>query len=390
MSAPLLDGFTVLDLSSVGPATRASSLLADYGAQVVKVGPVPKDAGVQITPPPYAYSGHRGTRRVQLDVKDPDGRAAFLALAATADVVIESFRPGVVARLGIAYDDVRAVNPGIVYCSTSGVGQDGPFAQFAAHDVNYQGMAGVLDCGGRGVDDKVVLPGATVADSAGGGMHAVIAVLAALLHRAATGGAEGAYLDVSIVEGTLWLASLYVDEHLANGTVPGPGHNILTGRYACYDTYRCADGGWLAVGAIEPAFYRNLCNALGCAQWLDHQLDDEAQPAIRAAFAAAFASKPRLDWLHELAGVDACVSPIWSIPELLHDPQFAARGVFAEATHPTAGSFRQLAPLLAGMQRPTEPRQLPDLTVTDTDELLAAAGVDPDHIAALRARGVVA
>lgn len=388
MSTPLLDGVTVLDLSSVGPATRASSMLADYGARVVKVAPVPRDASKQITPPHYAYSGHRGQQRVQMDLKSPEGREAFLALAATADVVIESFRPGVVARLGIGYDDVSARNPRIVYCSTSGYGQNGPVSAYAGHDINYQAVAGVLSCAEPAEGGKPALPGATFADSAGGGLQAVTAILAALVSRASTG--EGTYLDVSIAEGTLALTSLYVDEYLATGTVPGPGHNILTGRYACYDTYRCADDKWVAVGAIEPAFYRNLCRLLGCDEWADHQLDDDAQPAIREAFRAAFASRPRLDWLHTLAPADTCVSPVWTIPELLDDPQFVARGVVSEAEHPTAGRFRQLRPLLAGMDASAPVREVPDLTVTQTDELLAAAGMSTEQIATLRETGVVA
>lgn len=385
---PMLAGVTVLDLSSVGPATRASAILADYGARVVKVAPVPRDAAVQITPPPYAYSGHRGTKRVQLDLKAPEGRAALLRLAAGADVVLESFRPGVMAKLGLAYDDVRAVNPTIVYCSTTGYGQDGPVAAFAGHDLNYQAVAGALHCGERAPGDKPALPGASFADSAGGGLHAVAAVLAALVRRTATG--EGAYLDVAIAEGTLWLTSLYVDEFLATGEEPGPGHNILTGRYACYDTYRCADGAWVAVAAIEPAFYRNLCRLLDCDEWADRQLDDDAQPAIRDAFAAAFATKGRVEWLHLLAPADTCVSPVWSVTEVVDDPQFAARGVVVEAEHPTAGKFRQLGPLLAGMDRSRRPYELPDVTVTDTVELLGEAGFDATEIDALRELGVVA
>lgn len=384
----MLDGVTVLDLSSVGPATRASAVLADYGARAVKVAPVPRDAGVQITPPPYAYSGQRGTQRVQIDLKDSEGRDAFLRLAANADVLLESFRPGVMAKLGLAYEDVMAVNAAIVYCSTTGYGQDGPLASFAGHDLNYQAMAGVLHCGERAPGDKPALPGATFADSAGGGLQAVTAILAALVRRGATG--EGAYLDVSIAEGTLALTSLYVDEYLATGEVPGPGHNILTGRYACYDTYRCADDEWVAVAAIEPVFYRNLCCLLGCEEWTDRQLADEAQPAIREAFAAAFADKPRIEWLHLLAPADTCVSPVWSIPELVDDPQFAARGVVAEAQHPTAGNFRQLSPLLAGMRRSATRYELPDLAVTDTVELLADAGLGASQIDTLRARGVIA
>ncbi len=249
----------MLDLAAVGPAVRASATLADYGAQIIKVAPVPRDAGIQITPPHYAYSGQRGTKRVQLNLKDPAGRDAFLTLSASADVVIESFRPGVVGRLGIDHTAVRAVNPSIIYCSTSGYGQDGPFAHWAGHDINYQAFAGVLDCAERAPGDKPALPGATIADSAGGGMHAVMAILAALVRRGATG--EGAYLDVSLVEGVLSLMALNIDEYLATDVVPGPGHNILTGRYAWYGIYRCADGGWISVGAIEPKFYANLIRA---------------------------------------------------------------------------------------------------------------------------------
>src|SRR6476660_7781821 len=292
MTTPgLLDGITVLDLASVGPAARTSRWLADYGARVVKVGPPPKHGGALITPPFYAYAGHRGLQRVLVDLKAPAGVAAFLRLATTADVVIESFRPGVVDRLGIGPDAVHAVNPGAVYCSTSGYGQTGPRAQWAGHDLNYLAVGGYLDCSGRAEGGGPALPGATIGDAAGGGMQAVIAILAALVQRSATG--VGAYLDVSVADGVVGLMSLYVDEFLATGEVPGPGHNILTGRYACYDVYRCADDRWIAVGAIEPHFYTNLCRALGCEQWLEHQLDDEVQDAVRADFAAAIAARTR-------------------------------------------------------------------------------------------------
>src|SRR6476620_1449729 len=190
----LLEGVTVLDLSSVGPAARTSRWLADYGARVVKVGPPPKQSGVQIVPPFYAYSGHRGMERVLLDLKSPAGRDAFLRLAAKADVVIESFRPGVVDRLGIGPDTVRAHNACIVYCSTSGYGQTGPRSQWAGHDLNYLAVGGYLACSGPDPEGGPALPGATVADSAVGVIQAVIAILAARVARNATG--EGATLDV--------------------------------------------------------------------------------------------------------------------------------------------------------------------------------------------------
>ena len=201
-----LDGITVLDFATVGPAARASRLLSDYGAAVVKIGAVPRAGGVQIEPPFYAYSAGRDTRRIQIDLKSPEGRDAFLDLAATTDVVLESFRPGVVDRLGIGYDDVRAVNPAIVYCSTSGYGQTGPYAQRAGHDINYLALGGYLDCSERAPGNKPPLPGATVADAAGGGMQAALAILAALVRRSATG--EGDHLDVSIADGVVSLMGL--------------------------------------------------------------------------------------------------------------------------------------------------------------------------------------
>ncbi len=270
-----LVGITVLDLSTVGPAARCTRLLADYGARVVKVGPVPSADAAPIEPPFFAYSGHRGMRRVQLDLKDDDGQAAFLALAAAADVIVESFRPGVVDRLGIGYAAVSARNPGIVYCSTSGFGQDGPASQWAGHDLDYLAVGGYLAMSGRGPDGGPALPGATIADAAGGGMHAALAITAVLAGRGASG--RGAYLDVSVAEGVLWLMSLAIDEQLALGTDVGPGHDVLSGRYACYATYRCADGKWIAVGAIEAKFFANLCAALGCPELAANQYDDGAQ-----------------------------------------------------------------------------------------------------------------
>jgi alpha-methylacyl-CoA racemase len=325
---------------------------------------------------------------VEIDLKAEPGRQAFLALAAAADVVVESFRPGVMDRLGVGYDDLKAVNPAIVYCSTSGYGQDGPRAGWAGHDIDYLAIGGFLAMTGPRGDGGPPIPGATVADAAAGGMHAALAVTAALAGRDRTG--EGAYLDVSVADGVLWLMSLAVDEHLATGSEPAPGHDILSGRYACYDTYRAADGGWLVVGAIEHKFYANLCRALGCEQWVDHQLDDGAQPAIRADFAAAFATRDRDEWVAVLSAADTCVAPVLSIAEAARDDQFAARGAIVEAEHPVAGAFRQVAPVLAGMPPVTEPVALPDLRATATEAALLEAGVDPATVKEWQAQGAVA
>jgi alpha-methylacyl-CoA racemase len=384
----VLEGTIVLDLASVGPAARASRWLADYGATVVKIGPVPGLQDVQITPPFHAYSAHRGLKRVLVDLKSPGGLEAFLRLAAGADVVIESFRPGVVDRLGIGFSAVRARNPGIVYCSTSGYGGGGPHAQWAGHDLNYLGVSGFLACSTPGADGRPPIPGATVADSAGGGMQAVIAVLAALLRRATTG--EGAFLDVSVADGMLALMALQVDEHLATGGVPGPGESLLTGRYACYGVYATADDGWLTVAAIEPRFWANLCRALGLDKWIAHQTDDDVQAAIRADLTAVLVTKSRDEWVATLAPADTCVAPVLSVPEVVADPQFAARGAFVTASHPSQGTFRQVAAVLAGMDPVADGGEARDATETDTDELLMAAGYGADEVAGLRAAGAVA
>ena len=383
-----LEGTRVLDFSSVGPASRCSRILADYGAEVVKVAPPPRKGALQIQPPFYAYSANRGLKKIMIDLKAEEGKQAFLRLAADADVIIESFRPGVVDRLGIGYEAVKAINSGIVYCSTTGYGQDGPYSKWAGHDINYLALAGFLDCSTPRGDGGPPIPGATVADSAGGGMHAAMAILAALTGRAKD--EQGAYLDVSATEGVLSLMSLHIDQSLATGSEPGPGHDILTGRYACYDVYRARDGKWLAVGAIEPAFYANLCKAIGCDQWLSHQNDDEHQDAIRADFKVAFAKRDRDEWVTLLAPNDTCVTPVYSIAELVADPHFAARGLFVDAEDDEHGEFRQLGSVFAGSPTHEGAYKAVSASQTDTDELLAAVGIAADEIERMRKSGIIA
>jgi alpha-methylacyl-CoA racemase len=221
-------------------------------------------------------------------------------------------------------------------------------------------------------------------------MQAALAITAALAGRATSG--RGAYLDVSVAEGVLWLTSLAIDEQLAFGGEVLPGHDVLSGRYACYGVYEGSDGKWLAVGAIEAKFFSNLCAALGCAELAALQFDDASQPRIRAAFVAAFAARTRDEWVSFLARGDTCVAPVLEIAEVTGWPQFAARGVVTSASHPTEGALRQLAPLLAGMERQAGegPVSLPDMTLTDTEHLLKEAGVDGETAASWVARQVVA
>ncbi len=377
----------VLDLSSVGPASRASRILADYGAEVIKIGPTRKKGAVQIRPPYHTYGAGRGMRRIRLDLKSPTGIEVFMQLAAKADVVIESFRPGVVDRLGIGYGALREVNPRIVYCSTSGYGQDGPYSQWAGHDINYLAVGGFLACTGPRADGGPPIPGATVADSAGGGMHAVLSIMAALVRRSVSG--EGAYLDVAATEGVLSLMSLSIDQYLAAGEVAGPGQTLLTGKYAFYDTYEAKDGKWLSVGAIEPRFYAELCKRLGLEQYIEHQMTDDRQDEIRAAFREVFKNRDRDDWVAELAPNNTCVAPVYTIPELVEDEHLKARKVFMQAQHKDEGAFRQVGPILAGGARDQPTHEVPDPDETESKEILERLGLSADKVRDLVASGAV-
>jgi alpha-methylacyl-CoA racemase len=389
-----LAGVVVLDLASVGPAARCTRVLADYGATVVKVGTVAGRGAEPLRPPFYAYSGARHLQHVAFDLKDADGRAAFLELVQGADVVVESFRPGVVDRLGVGFDVLQSVNPQVILCSTTGYGQDGPRAAWAGHDINYLAVGGYLASTEPGADGGPPVSGATIADAAGGGMHAAMAIMAALIGRGTEG--PGVHLDVSIADGVLWLTSLAVDEYLATGAPVGFGHNIITGRYACYDSYECADEKWLAVGAIEPKFFANLCRLLGLDRWIGSERDDDAQDAIRRDFAAVFVTKDRDTWVAELAAADTCISPVLTATEVVDDVQYRAREAFVDAQQPgraggaAPASYRQVGPVLAGMPGRGQPVLAGNASRSDTDDLLAAAGVPAERIAELRTKGVVA
>ena len=400
---PALEGVRVLDLATVGPAARASRILADYGASVTKVGAVPRAGGVQITPPFYAYSGNRGMTRALFDLKSADGRNAFLGLVAEADVVIESFRPGVADRLGIGYAALREANPAIILCSTSGYGQDGPRRDWAGHDINYLATSGFLDCSGRQADGRPALPGATVADIAAGGMQAAMAIMAALLRRErgeqnrqgehtrqGEHPRQGEHIDVSIADGAFTMMSLYVDEYLATGNEPGPGHYILTGRYACYDTYRCADGRYVSVGAIEPRFWANLCELIGLPQFASQQTEDDAQDEIRNALAAKFVTEDRDHWVQLLGPADTCVAPVNTVAEAAEDPHTTARALVVDAVSETDGPFRQSAPGWAGTVPPDGAYEVAAADSTDTESLLAGAGLGAHEIERMLDEGVIA
>ncbi|HEX6137365.1 MAG TPA: CaiB/BaiF CoA-transferase family protein [Casimicrobiaceae bacterium] len=347
-----LAGVRVLDLTRLLPGPMCTLYLADLGADVVKVEDTAAgDYARSLAARPGAAPRHamtawyrainRNKRSLAIDLKAPDGHAAFMALARDADIVVEGFRPGVVRALHVDYDTVNAVNPRIVYCALSGYGQTGPRALAAGHDINYLGYAGVLDHTGE-KGGSPALASLQIADLLGGAASAAIGVLAALFGAQRSG--HGRYVDVAMTDAVLAHQVFALGALEDYGGVAPRGEDLLTGGAPCYGVYATRDGGWLAVGALEPKFWRALCEAVERPDLVAGQFATGAQgTSVREALAGIFAQRTRAQWCERLASVDCCVTPVLNFAEALADPQFAARGMLVERPD---GS-RQFAPPFA-------------------------------------------
>ena len=393
MSAPNvagpLAGLRVLDLTRLLPGPVCTLHLADLGADVVKIedtgaGDYARNLGNRPgTVSAFYRAVNRNKRSAALDLKHPEGREAFLALARHADAIVESFRPGVVASLGVDYATIAAQNPRIVYASISGYGQDGPRAQAAGHDINYLGYAGVLDQTGTH-DGPPALCNLQIADLLGGSATAAIALLAALVGAQRTG--RGRYVDVAMADASLAhnIFALHALDQWGR-TLPR-GSDLLTGGVPCYGVYGTQDGRWLAVGALEDKFWRKLCATIDRPDLapLAFALGDEGM-RVRHELESVFSAAPLAHWAERFAGVDACVTPILTLDEALDDPQFAARGMFVKRPD---GSVQYAAPwklsdaaFAIRCEAPTQGEH--------TAEVLREAGYDDAAIATLAATGAV-
>jgi crotonobetainyl-CoA:carnitine CoA-transferase CaiB-like acyl-CoA transferase len=377
-----LRGLRVLDLTRYIPGPYATMLLADLGADVVKVEEPPFGDATRAVPPPLPAGDdtavhaalNRGKRSVQIDLRQPEGVDAVKRLAASADVFVEAFRPGALDRRGLGAVALRTSNPRLVYCSVSGYGQGGALAAAAGHDVNYLARSGFLgtNLGGDGVP---VLPTTQVADMAGG-LLAALAILAALQARERTG--EGQVVDVSMFDAALALMTVPAARVLAGASATSE----LSGTHACYGTYRCRDGRFVAVGALEPKFWEGLCAALELPQMRGRQWDQGTRrEEVKAVFAAAFARRDRDEWVAALRERDVCVEPVLDLPEALAQEQAVARGA--------APGGALVSPLRLSATPVAAPRRAPALG-EHTDVVLAEAGFAPAEIAALRERGIAA
>ena len=386
MSGPL-DGVRILDLTRLLPGNYCTLLLADLGADVVKVEEPGRGDYIRWTPPMVDGEGaihralNRGKRSVTIDLKHPDGAGVLRRLAVSADALVESFRPGVLDRLGVGYEELSRANGRLVYCAISGYGQDGPYRDRAGHDMNYTGLVGVLEATGV-AGGPPVLPSVQVGDFAGG-MAAAIGVLAAVIEARGTG--RGRFVDVSMTDVAASWTGVLMSWFLATGSAPERGRMPLGGDLACYRTYRAADGRYLAVGALEPPFWRNLCERLGVPELVEAHLDPGRQEEVAERLAAVFATRPRDAWVAELADADTCVGPVNDMAEAVRDPHVEARGLVAEVAGSPVGpgpAVRVRGHDPAGM------RPAPALG-EHTEDVLEEAGIAPSEVAALRDRRVV-
>jgi alpha-methylacyl-CoA racemase len=388
MTGPL-DGIRVLDLSRLLPGPFCSLLLADFGADVVKVedtgmGDYARWSEPMPAPGRSAIFGalNRGKRSIRLDLKAPGGTDVLLRLAEDADVLLESFRPRVMDRLGVGYERLRAANPRLVYCAITGYGQDGPYAARPGHDLNYLGLNGVLDLTGE-ADGPPVQSGVQVADVGGGALMAAFGILAALRERDRSG--EGQLVDVSMTDGALsWLA-MVAGRYLADGVPPDRGGDPLTGGIVCYRPYACADG-HVTLGALEPKFFAAFCRGVGREDLIERQFDPPGSGA-HGELEAIFAGRTRAEWQAFADEHDCCLEPVLTVEEALASELVRAREMVISGP----GGTRQLGTPVKLSRTPAQPEaSLGPGLGEHTAEVLAEAGFTAAEIDALLGSGAVA
>lgn len=397
-----LSHYRILDLTRHGPGPYCAMLLGDLGADVTVVDEAtpPETRGRRTAAEETAPDAQRdfatmtgfvrrNARRIALNLKHPDGQQVIQRLIARADVLVEGFRPGVAARLGLDPNELLARHPRLIYCSISGYGQQEPYRNHPGHDINYLALGGLLGTTGP-AGGPPSLPGTLIADFAAGGLSTAVAILAALIQRDRTG--QGQYVDVSLQEGIAalmapMLALAAARQRDAQPEPIGPGDTLLTGAAPFYAVYETADCRHVSVGALEPWLYAALCTALELPEWIGRQYDRPAWPAMRAAFAAAFRAHALAHWVARLSDTDACFAPVATLNEVLADTQLAARETFAHLAGDPAQLVVRALPLMSTADQLA--RFAPADPGANAEAILAHLGYSPAEVAQLRASGGV-
>ena len=373
--------------------------LADYGADVLKIDtPEPGRARDAAEERRAAFAFvNRNKRSMTLNMKSPEGQAVFRKLAAGADVIVEGFRPGVMDRLGAGYQAIRELNPRIIYCSLSGFGQDGPYRNYPAHDMNYLSLAGVLNLIGEAGSKKPVIPLNLVADYAGASLHGALGIALALFARERTG--RGQHVDISYLDTTLSLlaATPNMRFFFSDGVAPNRGEGFLGGSYPYYAIYETRDNKLLTIGCTEPWLWENFCKAIERPDFArfarkPDQFVRAANPeeaAARDAIEAVIRTRDRDDWYEFLVKHDVCVGKVYEIEEMVRDPQIAHRGMIVDVEHPTHGRVRQFGVAIKLSETPGTVRTAAPLAGEHTEAILKDLGLGADEIAGMRQRKVI-
>ena len=393
--APLSD-VRVLDLTRLLPGGFCTLLLGDLGADVIKVEDTGAGDYVRWAPPFYGSDEHtplgtrsalylslnRNKRSIRLDLKQKEGKAALLRLASDADVLVESFRPGVLDRLGVGYEELAKANPALVYCPITGYGLDGPNRDRAGHDQNYLGLNGILGLTGD-ADGAPIQAAGQIADLGGGGMMAAVGILAAL-HEARRSG-QGQVVDVSMTDGSLaWLA-MVAGQYLCDGVVPKRGDLPLAGRIICYRPYEAKDG-WVSCGALEQKFWAAWCNGVGREDLIAHQFDAPGSDAHKEA-AEIFRGRTRAEWKAFNDEHDCCIEPILDLDEALASEQVREREMVVSYEQPELGEVRQLGFPLKLSRTPASVHRPAPALGEHTAEVLREAGIGDEEVEALISSG---
>ncbi|HPU89765.1 MAG TPA: CaiB/BaiF CoA-transferase family protein [Spirochaetota bacterium] len=387
---PKLKGLKVLDFTYLLPGPYGTMMLADMGADIIKVENRANPDLMRAVPPfvdgvsaAYAHL-NRGKRSLALDLKTPESREIVIRLVREYDIVVEQFRPGVMDRLGLGYDALRAANPRIIYCSLTGYGQSGSYADRAGHDINYLALSGIASYSGR-ADSGPTLNGIQIADVCGGSKNVAIGVLAAFIARERTG--EGDRIDISITDSAFALTAFQAAGHLAGGPVPGPETDILNGAIL-YDYYRTADGRFLSVGPLEPKFFDAFRKAIAMEGELAG-MDLSNIHDVKKAVALRIASKPLDEWMEAFSKVDACVEPVLTLAEAVSRPPVSERGMLVTVRTAAGSGLTQIGNPIRFASGDNCAGWAGTAPGRHTVEILRALGYDDDAIAQLRDCGAI-
>ncbi|MBF0550021.1 MAG: CoA transferase [Deltaproteobacteria bacterium] len=378
-----LEGIMVLDLSRLFPGPYCSMILADHGARVIRI----EDRRFEHESRSLPLNGvNRNKEHMTLNLKHDQGKEIFFMLAAQADVVIEGFRPGVTARLGVDYESIKQHRSDIIYCSITGFGQTGPYRDWVGHDVTYIGYGGVLGINGER-DRPPVIPGIQVADILGGGMNAAVGILMALLWRQRTG--QGQYIDISMMDGVVAALPAAIGAQAMSDFSPKRGDSLLSHKFACYNVYRTRDGKFLNVGAGENRFWQKLCDYLGIPDYGPLQYDADRREEIIAHLQQIFETKTRQAWLSELQTGDFCVGPVNEIDELYEDPQVKDREMIVQIADNMSGIIPLVGIPVKFSATPGAIRTAPPEFGQHTERILRELGYLDTEIARMTSLGAI-